>query len=109
MKCISVPTSQDAMQRLDLDVSLEGDLIEVTISDEQFQSLIDTGVISRLNQFIEINIDEFEDEKIVGIRDLRLAKSILGQVSPSDCTSAEVLVSQINKAIEYNTGVFFYF
>ncbi|MBU9811889.1 hypothetical protein J1781_22835 [Rahnella sp. C60] len=109
MKCISVPTSQDAMQRLDLDVSLEGDLIEVTITDEQFQSLIDTGVISQLNQFIEINIDEFEDEKIIGIRDLTLAKSILGQVSPSDRANAEVLVSQINKAIEYNTGVFFYF
>ncbi len=109
MKYISVPTSQDAMQRLDFDESIEGDLIEVTINDELFQAIINTGIISQLNQFIEVNIDEFEDEKIVGIHDLTMAKSILAQLSPSDFANASLLVSQIDKAIEYDTGVFFYF
>ena len=109
MKFISVPISQEAMQRLDFDESIEGDLVEVTITDEQFQTLINTGVISQLNQFIGISIDEFEDEKIVNIGDLTMAKNILEQLSPSDYANAEVLVSQVDKAIEHETGVFFYF
>lgn len=109
MKCISVPVSQDAVQRLDFDESIDGDLFEVTLTDEQFNALFRTGVLSELNKLIEINIDEFEDEKIVGKRDLKIARRLLGQLSASDSVKVGVLLSQIDKAIEYDTGVYFYF
>lgn len=110
MKCISVPTSQEAMSRLDFDECVDGDLIDMNITDEQYRSLVNLGLIRLMNDLFDICIDEFEDEKIVGIDDLTQAKLLIeNDFLPSENEAVNLLLSQINKAIEYETGVFFYF
>jgi hypothetical protein len=110
MKYISVPTSLEAMQRLDFDECIDGDLLELTISDEQFNCLLGTGLISELNNSIGVNIDEFEDEKITDINKLTIAKTIAEKAcaTKSDQIS-QLVLSQIDKAIALKTGVFFFF
>lgn len=110
MKCISVPTSQEAMSRLDFDECIEGDLIDLNITDEQYQSLVKSGLIRLMNDLFDIYIDEFEDEKIVGVDVLNQARLLIeNDFSPDKNEVINLLLSQINKATEYNTGVFFYF
>lgn len=67
MKCISVPTSQEAMSRLDFDKCIDGDVIDLNITDEQYRSLVELGLIRLMNDLFDICIDEFEDEKIVAL------------------------------------------
>ncbi|MCE0829017.1 hypothetical protein LVQ78_23835 [Buttiauxella sp. A2-C2_NF] len=110
MKCISVPISADAMKRLDFDECVNGDLIEVLLSEEEYNSLWNTGVINKINSALHINIDDYEDEELLGSTNLLQAKGII-ESELSSCMNEilEKLLLQVNKAIEYNTGVFFYF
>ncbi|WP_157591464.1 hypothetical protein [Permianibacter aggregans] len=39
MKLLTVPVSKDAIERLDLDACFDGDLIEVALSEEEFNEL----------------------------------------------------------------------
>lgn len=110
MKCISVPTSKDAMSRLDYDECVDGDLIDVNITDEQYHSLVKSGLIGLLNDLLDIYIDEFEDEKIVDVENLTKARLLIENDFLTDKNEAvNLLLSQINKATEFKTGVFFYF
>lgn len=76
MKCISVPTSKEAMKRLDYDSCVAGDLIEMEIKEKEFNELWETGLFSNLNLELSILIDEYEDE-IIENSDLKLAKIVL--------------------------------
>lgn len=99
-----------AMDRLDLDECIDGDLIDVYISDEQYNSLVQSGLIGFVNNLLGVCIDEYEDEKIVGRDALDKVRLLIDMgVDTSSNGAVNGLLSQVNKAIEYNTGVFFYF
>ncbi|WP_025472084.1 hypothetical protein, partial [Yersinia pestis] len=58
----------------------------------------------------DICIDEFEDEKIVGVDSLTQARLLIeNDFHPSENEAVNLLLSQVNKATEYETGLFFYF
>ncbi len=110
MKCISVPTNQEAMSRLDFDKCIDGDVIDLNITDEQYRSLVELGLIRLMNDLFDICIDEFEDEKIVGVDSLTQARLLIeNDFHPSENEAVNLLLSQVNKATEYETGLFFYF
>ncbi|CNK29115.1 Uncharacterised protein [Yersinia pseudotuberculosis] len=113
MKCISVPTSQEAMSRLDFDKCIDGDVIDLNITDEQYRSLVELGLIRLMNDLFDICIDEFEDEKIVGVDSLTQARLLIENdfhsSENSENEAVNLLLSQVNKATEYETGLFFYF
>jgi hypothetical protein len=107
---MSVPTSQEAMSRLDFDKCNDGDLIEFNITNEHYNALVELGLIRLMNDLFDIHIDEFEDEKIVGVDDLTQARLLINNHFHSSANEAvNILLFQLNKAIEHQTGVFFYF
>lgn len=108
MKYISVPMSADAMKRLDFDECASGDLDELILNDEEYHNLWGTGVLNIINSTLNVNIDDYENEEIRGITNLLRVKKII-ELSLCKDKILERLLSQVNKAIERNTGVFFYF
>ena len=64
MKSICVPTSLDAMSRLDTDSCIDGDLVEITLEQSDFDELRQSGLLGELNSSLSLLIDEFEDESI---------------------------------------------
>ncbi|MBU2713960.1 hypothetical protein [Zooshikella harenae] len=109
MKVISVPLTQEAMYRVDLDQSLEGDLKELTLSDSEFSVLWSSGVLDDLNEELDLLIGDFEDESITGER-LEQALAITQQNKHYLHTSVvNALASQLELAISKSTGVFFFF
>jgi|GEM_PF-2192040 len=62
MKCISVPLTQQAMERLDYDCCKPGDLFEVVLNATDERALAETDIITLLNASLNICIDDFEDE-----------------------------------------------
>ncbi|WP_338383242.1 hypothetical protein [Yersinia pseudotuberculosis] len=101
------------MSRLDFDKCIDGDVIDLNITDEQYRSLVELGLIRLMNDLFDICIDEFEDEKIVGVDSLTQARLLIeNDFHPSENSENEavnLLLSQVNKATEYETGLFFYF
>ncbi|UXY10993.1 hypothetical protein N7922_00220 [Kosakonia sp. ML.JS2a] len=111
MKCIAVPVNLEAMNRLDYDQCQEEDLVEVIFEEHDYNELWDSGIIEILNNQLGKNIDDYEDENITDLDELRQCRVIIGErinIVPSSII-LEKLYSQVNLAIDYKIGVFFYF
>lgn len=111
MKCIAVPVNPEAMNRLDYDQCQEGDLVEVIFEEHDYKELWDSGVIEIINNQLGKNIDDYEDENITCLDELRQCRVIICErinVVPSSVV-LEKLYSQVNLAIDCRTGIFFYF
>lgn len=110
MKYISVPVNTSAMERLDFDDCVDGDLIELTLDEDNYANLLKSNVINQLNNELGINIDDYEDEKITNLNKLITAKKIIQNSIISN--NSEILIqllTQVDNAIKYKTGLFFYF
>ncbi|GKX55262.1 hypothetical protein SOASR030_13740 [Leminorella grimontii] len=111
MKYLSVPVSLDAMNRLEYDKCVGGDLVEVLLDDSDYIELWESDVLNLLNDKLDKNIDNYEDERLVGSNTLHQARRIVNErilANPSKQV-LDKLISQIDLAIRFNTGVFFYF
>ncbi|WP_050556650.1 hypothetical protein, partial [Yersinia pestis] len=87
------------MSRLDFDKCIDGDVIDLNITDEQYRSLVELGLIRLMNDLFDICIDEFEDEKIVGVDSLTQARLLIeNDFHPSENEAVNLLLSQVNKA-----------
>ncbi len=110
MKYISVPVNKSAMESLDLDNCVDGDLIELILDEDNYTNLLESNVINQLNNELDINIDDYEDEKIIDLDKLIKAKSIIQNSIVSNNSEALIqLLTQVDNAIKYKTGLFFYF
>ena len=110
MKYISVPVNKSAMERLDLDNCVDGDLIELILDEDNYKNLLESNVINQLNNELDINIDDYEDEKIIDLDKLIKAKSIIQNSIVSNNSEALIqLLTQVDNAIKYKTGLFFIF
>lgn len=111
MRCISVPVSLDVMNRLEYDKCIGGDLIDCYLDNNEYHILQNANIFHSINNLLDINIDDYEDERIIGIENLCKAQSVIKNSLSYDSSNRllKLLLSQVEKAISFNTGVFFYF
>jgi len=110
MKTISVPLSEDAMHRLDLNECLPSDLEELFLSEEEFSELSKTGVIEEINKTLSKLIDVYEDDKIQGRAELESTLKIFQKYLITTNSDTLRKLTHLNEiAMKYNTGMFFYF
>ena len=111
MKVITVPLSQEAMNRLDFDENIEGDLLELNVLPKEYEYLKNVGYFFQLNKQLDLMIDEYEVEKIL-YKYLFKALEITNNLSSDHKENGELwfnLKELINVAIKKRTGVFFFF
>jgi len=113
MKTICVPKDSLAQTHLDFDESQPGELIELNISDTTFNSLWEAGFFKSINKLTHSIIDNFEDERITEKDQLmKVLNSNLFNRKLYDKELHEVVEKirdLFNKALTYNTGIYFYF
>ena len=110
LKCITVPKTIDAQKRLDYDECFDVDLVEFNMTNEEYASLDKTEVFTILNEALSINIDEYEDESIFDPVMIHKAKMLVeGMLYSKHSLLLAMLLSQIKKAEESKTGVYFFF
>lgn len=92
MKYISVPLTQQAMERLDYDCCKLSDLF-----------------ITLLNGTLHICINDFEDEYVTDIRKLKHMAALIEQtlITHPENSFLNILLIQTRRALAANTGVFF--
>lgn len=111
MYVISVPLSQAAMHRLDIDACVAGDLSEIQLDDDEFAVLWHTGIFSQANSVLGVNIDSYEDEAVLGRGRLELLRGLVHacMVEHSSVDALFRLRSQVDIALEHGTGMYLYF
>ncbi|MGC5703917.1 hypothetical protein J4P02_27330 [Pseudomonas sp. NFXW11] len=104
-----MPLSKAAMQRLDLDQCLAGDLQELALSPEQWAALLHSDLLPSLNRALGTLIDDYEDASIQGQAALSMALSILMRAATPGDELIHKLIALNRLALERDTGLFFYF
>ncbi len=61
---IIVPKTIEAMQRLDYDQCVEGDLFEISFDINESKKLWDSGLWTSMNRKLNLLIDTYEEEEI---------------------------------------------
>ncbi len=110
-KLLSVPLSAAAARRIDFDSCVEGDLLEASLDEAEYEALRASGLLEVLNSALDLLIDDYEDEEIVGVDDLEVARSIAGSyaaANPSSRALAE-FVRLLDAAIAAETKFMMYF
>jgi hypothetical protein len=111
MKTICTPKSAEAMDRLDMDSCIDGDLVELNFPQDNFEKLWSSGLFDELNRALSIMIDDFEDEKIVG-ESVDEAILVLDRFIDSGKAPQNIFLEirrLLNLAKKNRTGLFFYF
>lgn len=111
MKQICVPINKEAMNRLDTDSCIAGDLIEWQLTQIEFETLNDTGIFSLLNKELELFIDEYEDE-LIEIKKIDIAIETIKKFQEKNEFLKEktgFILNLFEQAKLYQTGVFFFF
>jgi hypothetical protein len=107
-KIIIVPKDKTALKELDFDEAKPDQLIEYILTEKEFSTLYNTGVIDSINEIGNSNIEEFEDDVI---NDEKRLSDVLDFLMKSN-ESSEILnpiIHIFQEAIKRKTAVFFYF
>jgi hypothetical protein len=113
MKVICVPKDKLALHRLDYNLSESEDLIEVCLDNHTLMKLFEANFFQKINEKANSNIDDFEDENIVGEKELReVLDSDIFRDNNYDIHLQEIIYKiehLFRYALNKGTGVFFYF
>ena len=110
MKTIVVPVNKGAQSRLDIDQSVDGDLVEIVLDECDFERLWKSGVFHELNESADVVIDDFESESITGPEKLNAALFAVSQLAVSKDDVMLIRLEELFKlAVKFQTGVYFYF
>lgn len=104
-KIICVPKNKEAEYALDYDDALPNQLVELSLTNENFYNLWNDGVFSLINKISGSIIDEFEDEHIT---DLNIISNILDELKEKYIDQKDI-IKMFELAVSYKTSIHFYF
>nr|ELR5113458.1 hypothetical protein [Providencia stuartii] len=110
MKTITVPLSKEAMHRLDYNESIDGDLLELELSDSQLNTLSKIKLFEVINYNLGLNIDDYEDESLYDMNKIEILNEILKSIINKDNKDIIKSILELsNTALDKKTGIFFFF
>jgi hypothetical protein len=77
---IIVPKHEAAMNALNYNEANEDDLIELELNKTEFDELDNTGIFQQINNTCGTLIDEYEDESVTSIEDLKRCNTIISSL-----------------------------
>lgn len=109
-RVITVPKDKIAEMSLSFDKATKEQLIELSITEEEFLFLYQKGIFELINLTIGTNIDDFEDDAVTGKDNLSKIIRVLnlrGNLNNNE--SIKSLSKLFYEAVDRDTGVYFYF
>ncbi|UIR57315.1 hypothetical protein LZQ00_05735 [Sphingobacterium sp. SRCM116780] len=108
---ILTPKTVEIANKLDQDLASSEELIEIVLTEDDYNGLEKLGFFSFLNDLVNVNIDDYEDEVIVGDDHIR---KVLSSIDSFDkANKQKSLLNEIRElfreALIRKTGVYFYF
>jgi hypothetical protein len=112
-KSIIVPKNINAMNALNLNESIDDQLIKLVINEDDFKKIWESGLFGSINEMVDSLIDLYEDEKIVD--QTKIDKLLMSPILDKTKYNSKLhpIVDQIKglfeEAKKRETGIFFYF
>ena len=110
-RCIIVPKNAEAANKLNYNLANPEELIEIALTEDDFNQLEKSRFFDFLNIIADVNIDDYEDEVIEG-RD-KLQKVLNAMDTFNIDSQQKLLLNNIkelfSEALLRNTSVQFYF
>lgn len=104
-KTIVVPKNKKAEKTLDYDTAPKEQIIELNLSELEFEKLWNEGVFFLINKVSQCSIDDYEDEHITN---LNLISNTLNELSKLKDGPKEI-IKMFELALIYKTSIHFYF
>ncbi len=110
-KLITVPKNKKVQELLEYDQADVQDLVEWNIDKDSYENLYKSGIFDLFNDELGLLIDDSEDEQITDTTILNDALNITHELMKSSKYQSDLnnLADFLTKAIEFNTGIYFYF
>jgi hypothetical protein len=104
-KIIVVPKNRKTEIALDYDAAASEQLVELYLTDDEFDRLWNMGVFTLINRISNCIIDDFEDEHIT---DLNLIFNTLNELKKI-LEDSEEIIEMFELSLLYKTSIHFYF
>ncbi|WP_426482440.1 hypothetical protein [Chryseobacterium sp. R2ACT005] len=104
-KLIIVPKDRNAEFALEYGWAIPEQMIELSLTNEEFEKLWLEGVFSLINRMSNSNIDDFEDEHITNLDSIY---NLLNELKKNSNSSDEIN-RMFELALSYGTSIHFYF
>ncbi|UKB78204.1 hypothetical protein [Chryseobacterium sp. MEBOG07] len=104
-KKIIVPKNKEAEIALDYDTASPEQIVELSITNDEFKELWNSGVFILINKISNSNIDDFEDEHITNLDSIH---NSLNELKKS-YNSSDKINRMFELALSYETSIHFYF
>lgn len=112
-RIITVPKDKTAEQALDYNEATPEQLIELVLTDEEFNTLYENGLFTFINEAGASNIDDYESDNVKGEDNIKMVIDVLKlKKSVFDNNSAKIVdqvIDLFSEALSRDTGVYFYF
>lgn len=110
MKIICTPLTLEAMSLLDIDECPDSLLESLSLNQEDYEKLLESGALEAINTAFGKMIDDYEDEAINTTEELNKTLAILeDHLTPSNASIINKLIHLTTLAIKNRTGLFFFF
>ncbi|UZA36804.1 hypothetical protein [Moraxella bovis] len=104
-KLIIIPILEDAIDRLNYDCCIDGDLIEISLSFNEYKNLESLGLFEAINECLGIGLGEYEDELIFNDKFIKLEIMLLNFIKkyPTNKSLYKFFICKI--AFKLNTAI----
>lgn len=111
MRLITVPIDKEAEERLYYDQNSEFDVIDVFLNESDYYKLWDSKLFDKINEALDLLIDDYEEETISGKENLEKLHAIIIEYEQvvEDNPLLYTLKSLTEAAIRFDTSVHLFF
>ena len=111
---IIIPKDKRSIDLLYQNDIVDGNYIVFSFNRTDFDKIIKTGIFELINNQLNVIIDSYEEDEIIGEEKIKALKKIfqdfiVNLTDPSLIYYFNVFCILSSKALDYGTGVFFYF
>ncbi len=109
-RIFTVPIDSHALEALDRDEALPNQLIERSITSDEFDFLFKSGLLETINHECNCNIGDYESEELTSSDSLeRVRKILLRETKREQKLLIDDLLRLTNEAIKRGTGLYIFF
>jgi len=109
IRYITVPKDKNASIALDFDTAKADELIEWQLTETEFMELWNLKLFDQINSSCQTMIDDYESERITETMLLKQCFTLTTQAQKQANGSVKRFSEMIKYAIDFETGLYFYF
>jgi hypothetical protein len=107
-RMVLVPKDKEAKERLDFGIEKKDDLIELYLTEKEYNILDKEGVFNLINSVVDLWIGDYEEDDLEGKENIKKIIQVLEEL-PNQSILTKKILNLAKEAYDRDTGIYFYF